>query len=65
MLRLEFIYDSLTVDKHMDRWSIEIAPFETKTKALFEWKSSLTVNSVIDAHDKQSWNKSTILEIKD
>ena len=42
ILRLVFIYDTTNSDRYMDRWSIEIAPFESKTKGLFEWKSTLT-----------------------
>jgi hypothetical protein len=64
-LHLEFIYDTRTVDKYADRWSVEIAQFETKTKEIWEWKATLAVNQVIDAHDKTVWNKSTILDIKE
>ena len=38
VLQLEFIYDTKGVDRYLDRWSVEIAPFETKTKELWEWK---------------------------
>ena len=65
LLFLEFIYDTKNADRYIDRWSVEIAPFETKTKELFEWKNTLTINAVIDAHDKTVWNKSTILDIKE
>ena len=53
-----------TTDRYLDRWSVEIAEFQNKTKDLFEWKQTLKVGDLIDAHDKTSWNKSTILEIK-
>ena len=49
----------------MDRWSVELAPYESKTKDLFEWKKNLKVNDLIDAHDKTVWNKSTILDMKE
>jgi hypothetical protein len=64
-LRLEFTYDIKAADKSYDRWSVEIAEFETKTKELWEWKSTLTANSTVDAHDKTVWNKATIFEIKE
>lgn len=64
-MHLEFIYDVKTADRYIDRWSIEIAPFESKTKELFEWKKSVSVNMTVDAHDKTVWNKSTILDIKE
>lgn len=49
----------------MDRWSVEIAPFESKTKENWEWKESLKIGSTVDSHDKSVWNKSTILDIKE
>lgn len=49
----------------MDRWSIEIALFESKTKELWEWKQTVAINMMVDANDKSVWNKSTILDIKD
>ena len=65
MLRLEFIYDTKTTDKYSDRWSVEIAQFESKTKELWEWKQTLQAGMMVDANDKTVWNKSTILEIKE
>lgn len=49
----------------MDRWSIEIAVFESKTKELWEWKDTVKVGMLVDANDKSVWNKSTILDMKD
>ena len=62
-LHLEFIYDRKNADRRVSRWSIEVAPFESKTKELFEWKASLKEGDFVDAHDKASWNKSTIFKI--
>lgn len=62
---MEFLYDTKNADRYIDRWSVEIAPYESKTKELFEWKNTLAANTVVDAHDKTVWNKSTILEIKE
>ena len=63
-LHLEFINDVKTTDRYLDRWSVEMAQFETKTKDLFEWKKNLKVGDLVDANDKATWNKSTILELK-
>ena len=57
--------DTRNTDKFIDRWSVEIAQYETKTKELFEWKSNLKVGSLCDVHDKTVWNKSTIFDIKE
>lgn len=32
ILQLEFIYDTKNADRYVERWSVEIAPFESKTK---------------------------------
>ena len=65
VLQLEYIFDVKAVDRLMDRWSVEIAPFESKTKENWEWRQTLSINTVVDSHDKSVWNKSTILDIKD
>jgi hypothetical protein len=65
LFHLEYIFDTKNNDRYIDRWSAEIAQFETKTKDLFEWKETLTVGSPVDVHDKSIWNRSTILEIKE
>ena len=49
----------------MDRWSVEIAPFESKTKEIWEWKDTVKINMMVDANDNSVWNKSTILDIKE
>jgi ubiquitin carboxyl-terminal hydrolase 34 len=64
-LHLAFVYDVKTADRYLDRWSLEIAQHETKTKESWEWRKTLGVNSLVDGFDKTIWNKSTILEIKD
>ena len=56
ILQLEYLYDTKNVDKFLDRWSVEIAQFETKTKELWEWKATLKIGDVIDANDKSTWN---------
>jgi len=65
VLHLEFIYDNKTADRYLDRWSVEIAQFESKTKESYEWKKTVEVGTLIDCHDKTSWNNAHIMEIKD
>jgi hypothetical protein len=64
-MHLEFIYDSKTADRYLDRWSVEIAQFESKTKEMFEWKNTVAVGTLVDANDKTTWNKSTVLDVRD
>lgn len=65
ILQLEFIYDVKAVDRYLDRWSVEIALYESKTKEIWEWKTTVLTNMMVDANDKSLWNKSTILDIKE
>ena len=65
VLQLEYIFDVKSVDRYLDRWSVEIAPYQSKTKDIWEWRSTLQIGQVVDAHDKSVWNKSTILDIKE
>lgn len=64
-MQLEFIYDNKTADRYLDRWSVEIAQFETKTKELFEWKKTVAAGTLVDANDKTTWCKSTVLEVRE
>lgn len=65
ILQLEYIYDIKLMDKYLDRYSVNIAPFESKSKEVWEWKATIQAGMLVDAHDKSVWNKSTILEIKE
>jgi ubiquitin carboxyl-terminal hydrolase 34 len=49
----------------MQKSSLELAPYESKTKESYAWKSELKVGDLVDAYDKTIWNKSTILDIAD
>lgn len=54
-------------DCRISRWSFEVAPFETKSKELHEWRANELANNeglVCIAHDNIKWYKSTILEYK-
>lgn len=62
-MQILFLCEHRTVDKLIDRNSMLIAPFESKSKQIFEWKHELKPGDVIDAYDKNMWNKSTILDI--
>jgi len=37
-LHLEYPNDLIETNRVIDRWSIELAPFESKTKENYEWK---------------------------
>lgn len=65
ILQLEFIYDIKAVDKYLDRYSVNIAQFESKSKEIWEWKATIQEGMLVDAHDKSVWNKSTIIGIKE
>lgn len=56
ILQLEYLFDTKNIDRFLDRWSVEIAQFNTKTQELWEWKSTLKIGDVIDANDKATWN---------
>jgi hypothetical protein len=51
-------------DNKFDRFSTSLAPFETKTKELQVWRSTIKVGDQIDAHDKFTWQKSTIISLE-
>ena len=53
-------------DRPLDRWSVEIAPFESKTKEIWEWKKTIKVDDELDAQDDTcKWLKATIISIKE
>jgi hypothetical protein len=50
----------------LDRWSNELAPYESQTKEDFKWKATLKAGDLIDGMDDCcNWYKSFIREIKD
>lgn len=63
VLSLKFLKDTKNTDKLIDRYSLDLAPFESKTKQLFDWKDTLEVGHLIDGCDRNMWNKGTILDI--
>lgn len=65
-LHLEYLQDSIGSDRELDRWSVELAPFESETKAIWEWKNTLQEGDQIDAQDDTyTWLKATIIKIFD
>jgi hypothetical protein len=48
----------------IDRWSNELAQFESETKDIWEYKASLKVDDLIDAQDDtHNWRPSTVIAI--
>ena len=62
---MKFIHDTFTADRTRDKFSLDIAPFESKSKQTFEWKGKVEAGCLVDAFDKNIWNKSTILACQD
>lgn len=66
MLKIEFPEYSPNLDGEMDRWSTSIAKFESETKEDYEWKRTKLIkpNEIveIDAHDHQTWIRSTVFK---
>ena len=60
---MEFYYDEPSSDRSIDMFDLELAQPDTKTKEMYEFKEGLKEGDTVDAHDKTSWNRSTILEI--
>lgn len=65
-LHLVYPMETKDADRPLDRWSVEIAPFESKTKEIWEWKKTIKVDDELDAQDDTcKWLKATIISIKD
>ena len=63
-LDIKYTMEPSDSDRWLDRWSVEIAPFETKTKELWEWKKTIKVDDQLDVQDDSfKWAKATILSI--
>lgn len=66
-LFVEYPESSNFYDGQIDRWATEICPFESKTKEDYAWRKEFLENATdleVDAHDKSTWLKATIFEIK-
>ena len=65
-LYLEYELEPKEADRTLDRWSVELAPFETKTKDIWEWKATLKQDDQIDVQDDTfKWLKATIITLGD
>ena len=67
ILSVEFPESSNMYDRAIDRWSSDVAQFESKTKEDYEWRRQFLVNAEnfeCDMHDKATWNKGTIFNIE-
>ena len=63
-LSLQYLLEPASSDRMLDRWSIELAPFESETKAIWEWKRTLNKDDLVDAQDDTyKWLKATIIQI--
>jgi hypothetical protein len=55
-------------DCSVDRWSTNVATFETKTKGDYKWRAEILdgsqKNQEVDVNDKGIWRAATILEYK-
>jgi hypothetical protein len=62
-LNVIFPESSQAYDCRVERYAAEIAQFESKTKDDYEWKrTSIAEWMEVDAHDKFSWNKATLVK---
>ena len=65
-LHLEYLTEPKEADRSLDRWSVEIAPFESKTKEIYEWKKTLKVDDQVDVQDDTfKWLKATIIKLEE
>jgi len=63
-LDIKYLMEPSDSDRSLDRWSVEIAPYESKTKELWEWKKTIKVDDQLDVQDEAfKWTKATILQI--
>lgn len=66
-LAISFPKSTINYDCRVDRWSTDLMPFETKTKDDYAWRNQFLENASMfecDVHDKSTWSKATILEVK-
>ena len=65
-LHLEWLMEPREHDRALDRWSVEIAPFETKTKEIWEWKRTIKLDDQVDVQDDTfKWLKATVIAMGD
>jgi len=65
-LHLEYPTELRDTDRALHRWSVEIAPFESKTRETWEWRKTIKVYDQVDAlDDTWKWLKATVIGIED
>ena len=65
-LFLQYPTEAPEKDHVVDRWSVEVAPFESKTKEIWAWKAGIKVDDQVDAQDDAcKWVKATIVSIEE
>mmetsp|Transcript_399 Transcript_399/g.581 ORF Transcript_399/g.581 Transcript_399/m.581 type:complete len:113 (+) Transcript_399:394-732(+) len=56
-------------DTDIDRWSLDVAQFESHTKEDYEWRRTWAnvedKNFLVDCHDKFKWEEATIFDISE
>lgn len=45
---INYLLEPKTSDRKLDIWSNELAPFESETKEIWEWKATLKVDDLVD-----------------
>lgn len=65
-LHLAYLMETPDADRSLDRWSVELAPLESKTKEAWEWRKTLKADDQVDALDDSfKWLKATIIKIEE
>jgi hypothetical protein len=63
-LMIEYSKDFQEQSRLVHRWSVELAPFETKTREVWEFKQTLKEDMQIDAmDDTYKWLKATVIRL--
>lgn len=70
MLNLSFPELPAEYDHDLPAWTTDIAEFESKTKADYEWRRSCfantdTVDYITDMHDLIRWEQGTIFDVRE
>jgi len=69
LLSIVFPHLPVEYDMDMERWSIDLAVFETHTKEDVAWRntfaSTATKDFICDMHDKFKWEEGTIFDVSE
>jgi hypothetical protein len=65
-LHLEYQAEPRDADRALDRWSVELAPYESHTRESWEWRKTLKADDQLDALDDSfKWLKATVVKIEE